>query len=345
MTVELRRDDSCHIPSVYFSQGYGNTVAREQGGEWVVCASSDGRWQIPLIKMPICDGTFDAVSPYGYSGIFVDDSVSSNDIPHLWSESLEILRQENIVSMFLRFSPFLRQPYELLTDLPDLYLDLMSETVSVLIDDEEAMWMRMKGRTRTAVRKAKAAGLTSRVDVMGASLEDGLEAFKKLYDSTMDRLNARSQYRFSSGYYHDLVKSMGGNLAVVSVQAPNGQQVAACLVLQDGERVHYHLSGSDLPAARQGANCLMIWDLLNWARETGAKLAHLGGGRSGDDSLMNFKESFGGKRHGFYIGKTVINYKEYSNLLEVRSKELGCSVEQLSEQSFFPAYRAEVGEC
>jgi len=314
----------------------------EQESQWRSCASDDGRWQIPLEISPLPSGDRDAVSPYGYSGIHIAPSLSAAEIAHHWADSLVTMKHAGLISVFLRFAPFLQQPYDAISSFPGLELLHVSDTILIPLTADQPMWASMKGRARTAIRKATTAGMTCRIDSADQSLAKNSHPFRQLYAATMARLDAAAQYRFSDRYFDALLK-LGDRLKVVSVIDQHGSIGASCLVMLDETVAHYHLSASAPDAARQGANNLMIWSLMQWAHSAGLTSLHLGGGVHGDDSLMRFKDSFGGRRVPFCVGRIIVNADSYSKLTHHRAQQLGTSDECLRAASFFPAYRIPGG--
>jgi methionyl-tRNA formyltransferase len=62
---------------------------------------------------------------------------------------------------------------------------------------------------------------------------------------------------------------------------------------------HYHLSASDDTGQLYKASSFLVVEGAKWARQRGCRSLHLGGGMLRDDSLMNFKRSFGGEQYQF----------------------------------------------
>jgi len=52
----------------------------------------DGGWPVPVIVRTLEDGTKDAISPYGYSGVYASPSLSSAQVATAWSETVSCLR-------------------------------------------------------------------------------------------------------------------------------------------------------------------------------------------------------------------------------------------------------------
>lgn len=342
MNIAPRTDTLQMSPSVYFSPTYGMADGRHRGYEWTNIAADDGRWQLPLHIRRDQHGFVDATTPYGYGGIWFDASLDRSDLTKAWAQSIEALRQMGVVSMFLRFSPFLPCATDRLVELtPGLIVKRVSETVLVDVTDIDTTWSTMQGRARTAIRKARGRGLHSRVSFADAEKLSSGSPFRTLYEATMNRLGAAEQYLFDDTYYISLMSGLAEELQIVEVLDSTGQTVASALLLCDTQGiVHYHLSGSDPAAAREGANNLLIWTILEWSSERGFTSVHLGGGVTAGDSLFKFKTSFGGERLPFNVGGVIIDADAYESAVADRARVLGHSPESLKISGFFPAYRA-----
>src|SRR5664279_435531 len=92
-------------PDVYFRKGYGRAASITDRGEWVLLEAFDGNWQVPLILRTLTDGAKDAMSPYGYSGVYASPALSAMQIQEAWSATVKVLRELGVISVLLRHSP------------------------------------------------------------------------------------------------------------------------------------------------------------------------------------------------------------------------------------------------
>lgn len=333
----LRLDSisKCDPISVYDSCEYGRTVAHEERGDWIVVEDTEGNWRLPLVVRAIPGSSkVDATTPYGYGGFYISEQVSHEEGATLWAETKEKLAERGVVSVFLRFPPFLPGQAERAQRLEGLSVSEISKTILVPTGSAESMWAEMRSRSRNAVRAAQKMGCS--VEVVNAN-EALVEEVRVLYEQTMSRVGASSNYFFSTAYYKNLIK-LGNRLHVARVLDAHGKCVSASYILSDSWFAHYHLSGST--GTISGANNLLLWAVMEWAATVGLKAVHLGGGLTKDDSLYKFKASFGGHSAPFSIGKAILLEEEYDQLVATHSQELGSTKEELLTQDFFPAYRA-----
>lgn len=339
MKITARSVQPEWIPSFYFSEAYGKANASHVGGEWITIADEKGLWQIPLILRPNQDGSLDATTPYGYGGIYCDSLLNSKERTAAFDQSLDLLRSLSVTSMFLRNSPFLESSNSALGNYEKLKTRTLSQTVLIEVNDSESAWNNLKAQARNKVRKAWSHNLTGKVELSDNKLLEKSHPFRRLYESTMNRLSASSNYYFTDDYYQELIKNDNQSVYVATVSDDSGKVVSAALLFKDENVAHYHLSGTDTDFLKSGANSLLIWTIVSWANETGLDLLHLGGGVNGEDSLYIFKKSFGGSDQLFEVAELVLNENSYEKLITIRSAELGCDEKILKESQYFPQYR------
>lgn len=320
--------------SLYASAEYGRAVAEEEGGSWEMIHDSNGNWQLPLVLRHIPQTPFlDAATPYGYGGLHIGEDLSEAEAAACWRETTAILRSRGVVSVFLRFPPFLPHQAERASTLEGLKVLHVSRTILVPTAAAETMWNAMGRSSRGKIRVAQKAGCS--VEVVAASPAAIGEA-RALYEQTMDRVGAAPYYYFSDNYYSNL-SQLADRLHIARVVDSTGTCVSASFVLSDAEFAHYHLSGSS--GKISGVVNLLLWGVFQWAEEAGLKAVHLGGGLTDGDSLYKFKASLGGHAETFSLGRSILSEDVYETLVAQHANELGVSPAELKESSFFPAYR------
>jgi hypothetical protein len=279
-------------PDVYFTPGYGRAATVTDIGKWTLLEDFDGAWQVPLIVRTLPDGAEDAISPYGYSGVYAAESLSPAQVRQAWSGTLAALAKLGVISVLLRYSPLVPQP----PNLPGIRTIVSGHPTIVLEPlDADTAWKAMEGNCRTKVRKAEKNGYTARVrQAERRDLAQGGD-FRGLYDETMRRLDAAPQYFFSDHYYHELFEGVGPNLFLAEVLDSDGVVVSADLLMRHDPFLHGHLSGSKRDDARMGSNNPMIWMATQFAIDQSLRQLHLGSCVTPTDTLFTFKGSFGGR--------------------------------------------------
>jgi len=283
--------DGLPSPDVYFLPGYGHAAAVADGGEWVLIEAFDGAWQMPLIVQTLADGTKDAMSPYGYSGIYASPSLNPLQVQQAWFATVDFLGKEAIISVLLRHSPLVPQAY----DLPGL-ISIVSGHPTIVLEpaDGDSAWSDMESRCRNQTRKALKNGYTGDVRAVAAQDLAPDSDFRRLYEQTMKRRDATPQFFFEDGYYRELLAGLGANLFIAEVRDPAGDAASSTLLMRHGKLLHYHLTGSNISDARMGSNNLMLWTATQFAVTHGISQFHLGGGLDARDDLLRFKRKFGG---------------------------------------------------
>jgi hypothetical protein len=323
-------------PDVYFTRGYGLAVAEVEDGEWTCIELADGNWQMPLLVRPLASGRSDAVSPYGYAGVFAGPGLSASDIGDLWRQTLDELRGRDVVAAFVRESPLIHQ-----APAPTDAIRVVTGHATFHVPCRPAgeVWDAMEGRCRTSIRKADKSGTT--VALAPATRDDLASGsdFRQLYEGTMDWVDARGYYFFGDSYYEALLTGLGEDLLVGTARDPDGQALAAALFMKGPRTLHYHLSGATQEGSRGGATNKMLWEAIQFAIAQGLDGVLLGGGVSDGDGLERFKRSFGGEVRTFNAYGLIIDSQAYDDELALTAARLGTEPAVLATPGFFPAYR------
>ena len=343
--VDVRASEPSFVPDVYFGHGYGRADALSNEGEWMTLSDASGAWQMPLVLTELGDGLHEGISPYGYAGIHVAEAVTSPEATRAWDSAREGLRSLGVVSLFLRFNPLDPGSVATAGRFDELTVRRNRTTFTIATDDPDLMWKRLRSSCRSRIRKARKNGYTAEVRPASGSdlVPDG--DFRRLYELTMQRLDAAPLYLFGDHYYAELLGGLGPDLLLVEARDRDGVVVSSALLLRHEQRLHYHLAGSSPDGAVMGSNNLMMWTAAEYAAVEGLDRFHLGGGRgeSRSDGLARFKSTFGGAETDFHTGHAVIDASAYSHLTQARADELGTSAGVLEKSGFFPAFRAGPG--
>jgi len=281
---------------------------------------------------PLSEPWYDIETVYGYSGP-LSTTTDRAFLRKAWAAFASWCREKHIVAEFIRFNPFMEN-YRYVDDLCKVAVD--RETVVVRLDcSEEELWRSYPSVQRNMVRKAfKKDLICEQVPVVA-----GLSAFKRLYDRTMERVQARGYYYFSDHYF-DYLRDALSEKVKTFVVGDADRIVAATLFLTHRDRIHYHLAGSDAAYMKFAPNNLLLHTVALWGQREGFRWLHLGGGRtaSADDSLFRFKASISRLRLPFYVGRRVHNQEVYDSLCAewMRQKSL------TKRPNYFLLYRLEV---
>lgn len=248
---------------------------------------------------------YDIETAYGYGGPIV--SCDDERFRFNFENAFENFCKENfIVAEFIRFNPLLnnqnifKDNIEIIKNRTTVYVDLDKS-----IDD---IWSsQISSKNRNMIRKAEKSGLT-------VEFEENIDAFKSIYETTMNKVNANDYYYFNNEYYETLKEL---NNIYISVKL-NGIIIASAIFMNYKDFFHYHLAGSLKEYLKYSPNNLLLWTAIKYARNNGFKIMHLGGGLTNnpEDNLFKFKKSFSKSTYEFYIGKRIHNKKIYNFLID-----------------------------
>ena len=296
---------------IYFREEYVRLYQTDTE-KAVCCIVSDGE---QTMLFPFLSRTFeyqgqylhDFETAYGYGG-----PIWHHADDHFKTEALQMmvdeLKHQNYVAGFVRFHPLLSN-YEgfsvgrLIEDRKTIAIDLSL--------DENYIWMQeIHTKNRNVIKKGGKSGLTFVVDDDFKYLPE----FVRLYDATMDKLDAADFYYFKQQYYNEFVKTLHNSF--LGVVLYENRVVSAAIFMYEGEYGHYHLSGSDVSALKLCPNNFMLWHAALELKRRGVKVLHLGGGTTSaeDDTLFCFKSRFSKHIYQFCLGKLVFNQNLYNEI-------------------------------
>ncbi len=264
---------------------------------------------------------FDIASPYGYGGWLIE----GGDTAALFAEYEAWARENGIISEFVRFHPVLqnhepcRESYDVLE---------LGNTVTLDLASPETIWANITSKNRNVIRKAQKNGIVIR---RGRSREL-YEAFRVIYNGTMDKDRAEAYYYFEPAFYESVLNDLPDNAQLFYAEL-DGTIIAASIMLTANGRMNYHLSGSLREYAHLAPTNLLLYEAALWGCENGCKTLYLGGGvGSGEDSLFKFKKAFyrGDELFRFCIGRKTFLPEKYDELLALREPV---------NSGFFPQYR------
>jgi len=321
--------DASPTPDVYYRAGYCAAYEAAGDGRVVAVVTQGTLFPLQLRPLPFGEAGCDAVTPYGYGGVLRTGPGPGANLRQLrdWCVT------NGVVSVLLRLHPLLGGPAQLSgIDLNDVEIRDHGPTTAVDPRRIDAESGRLEGMSKG--RKADLTIARRELELDWGEGEAALEDFRRVYDSTMQRLGAGEFYLFPREYYRALAAGLDDRLAV-AVARRGGDVVGAALFLADRRFAHYHLSGTTDTGRELKAGTLLVHAGAEWAAGRGCELLHLGGGTAGADSLFAFKKSFGGETYTYSFATLVADRDRYEALVARRSE-----LPEPPRADFFPAYRA-----
>ena len=331
--------DFYHLPS------YVQMCARIEHGEAGAFHVADGGNELllPMIVREVPDldgegtrGWRDAASPYGYPGPLIlaggPEANAAAFVDRALSALLVLMREQRILTAFVRFHPLLPPP-------PGAFaahgtLVMHGHTVSIdLMRPAEEIWAGVRINHQRQIKMLeRRADVCTDEDRQWALLPDFIAA----YQGTMDRVKATASYYFDADYFSALRRALGDRLHLMVTKF--GERVAAGVVVSECcGFVQYHLAATAPEFFKERPQKVLCRNTWLWAQGRGAKVFHLGGGVGGrEDGLFHFKAGFSDRRHPFYTWRACSQLSVYERLVAAWLEEnRGGSATNV----FFPAYR------
>jgi hypothetical protein len=276
--------------------------------------------------------------PFGYGGPFV---IAADDRVQLFRAFFTSFREwaadTHVASEYHAFNPKDDQevPY------PGQVLARAPTVLRATDLSKDAIWLDYKGSVRTDIRNARQLDLAIEDDLEGQRVAE----FLSVYESTMDRNEAASQYRLTLEFLQRLNEQLKGYYAYFHC-LERDHVISTELVLVSGDSTFFFRGGTLGERLRTRANHLLKHRIIEWSHEQGKRFYLLGGGNSAEDSLFKYKRSFaphGVRKHR--AGTWVLEPELYQRLVSARrSHEAGEGRSWSARPGFFPEYRAPAAE-
>ena len=304
-----------NFQDIYFTSQYHGLEQNE--AYMFVYEGEKGRiGMYPFIKRPIyymgMNGEYsDIETVYGYGGPLVNNDDDAF-IREFESAFLNYCQEDKIVAEFIRFHPIIRNEtlfrdnIKVFHNRKTVVLDLTKE-----IDD---IWMnQISTQNRNVIRKC----VKNNLKVVRS---EDYQEFESIYLETMKKVGAKEFYSFNANYFNKIKEDKNCILLAV---VHDEKMIAAAVFMGYGDYFHYHLSGSRQDALYLSPNNILLWEAIKFAKNSGYKTMHFGGGLSDslEDTLFKFKSRFSQKYADFYIGKRVHNQTIYDKLIASWEKE------------------------
>lgn len=265
---------------------------------------------------------FDISSAYGYGGMISDSDYYPVE------EYADYCRSKGYISDFVRFNLF--------SNFKDHYPgDVVSNSNNVVVDLEQPVESIVNDYDRK-VRKNIRTAERNELTVIEDPEFQHLDAFLRIYYSTMERNEAKDNFYFPREYFATISQMKTQNASLFHVMKDE-DIISSELVLYDLNYSYSFLGGTDSTYFKLRPNELLKDFIIKWAHSKGHKKFVLGGGYGEDDGIFFYKKCFAPNEiFPFYTGRSIINSEMYSSLCNLRKQQDGYS----PNHSFFPLYRS-----
>ena len=156
--------------------------------------------------------------------------------------------------------------------------------------DKEKVWDNYRSEVRRAIRKAQKSGLSAK----RANSKKEVEAFYRLYHSSMERKGAPSKYppRWFTAIYEILIKQ---GTADILFALKEDQLIAGVVLIRSLTSHHYLHNGSDEAHLDSRPNDFIVDQIIQEGVKEGKSTLDFMGSDPTDLSLIRFKEKWGSR--------------------------------------------------
>lgn len=327
--------------NIFYSLAYCNYKTNSELNYFVLKKNN-----IPQILLPIYlhkieshifddnESFYDVTSPYGYSGPLFD-KVNSEDLKIFWNKVDEWYKENNVVTEFLRFN--LEENHRNYSGhlIPTLY-NVKGEILSY-----DTIWENFKQKVRNNYRKAEKNNLSCIIYDNSIS-DEIIDIFYDIYIKTMQRNAAAKTYFYPKDYFKNLIRS-NSNSVLIAVVYQENIPISVELILINNNTLYSYLGGTLAEYFGVRPNDFLKIEVVKWAIKNGKRHYILGGGRTDNDGLYQYKKSFFPKDEDviFYTGRKVVNEKIYNQLIkEINVKYIDVPNLTSNSENFFPLYKS-----
>ena len=296
-----------------------------------------GYIKIVNIMGRIIDNYYDFYTPYGYTGPFFNNNVNKNEVISFWRNVDEWMKNNNVVSEFIRFNLFGNSIGYSGQLLPTML------NVKGKIIDKETQWINFEHKVRKNVKKAIRENLESKI-FYNNIIEKDIKDFYDIYIDTMKRTQANDSFFFPFEGFLKFIQNNNFFSAICTIYL-NNIPISSELLLVSNDSIFSFLGGTKEEYFHLRPNDYLKYEVINWARETGKKNYVLGGGYGYEDGIFKYKKSFfPDDVEPFITGRKIIDEKNYKFFVEFASKErIKNNMEELkmNDISYFPLYKKQ----
>lgn len=224
----------------------------------------------------------DFESPYGYGGPFASGRADTEQ-EQFWDAFDDWAENTRIASGFARLSLFPEQLCSLRGEVRSVQENIVR---SLELEDEELL-RSYEHKVRKNINTARRAGLRVEFDEHGSRLSE----FCEIYRSTMERRDAKAQYRFPLSFFQAIVERLQGHFVFAHV-FEGSMLISTELILLSPTKMYSFLGGTREQSFQVRPNDLLKHEAIRWGRATGREHFVLGGGYGGQDGIFRYKRAF-----------------------------------------------------
>lgn len=277
----------------------------------------------------------DVSSPYGFSGPLKHPKVTELEKELFWNYVDQWYASNHVVTEFIRFN--LTYNYH---GYSGNLIPTLSNVKGKLTTFDE-IWANFKPKVRNNYRKAEKNNLHAEVFLEAISTET-IQQFYDIYIQTMSRNEAAQNYFLSQDYFEKLILNHPNTMLVVLVYLED-KAISTELIILNDRTMYSYLGGTLSDYFDLRPNDFLKIEMIKWGLEQHMEYYALGGGRTNNDSLYQYKKTFFPKDEDviFYTGRKIVNLHMYQNLIKqievLKFEEVINDV--ANKNIYFPFYR------
>ena len=264
---------------------------------------------------------------------------SSKDVPesiinHFQQYMQDFFEQNQILTVFSRLNPFIDHSHLL-----DGYGEIIERGILLAIDltpPPDVQFRNYKKNRREEIRRLKRLGLTC--EKVGI---EHLDDFIRIYQETMDRVDAEASYYFDREYFEYLMRDLAANTHIF-ICKDRDTIISSILATECKGIIQMYLGGTINNYVPLSPSKVLYDYIREWGNEIGGRLIQVGGGHNGSrDQLYTFKMGFGCKEYVYHTWRHTVNAQDYEALCSRVWDQANIE----PDNSFFPMYRHPALQC
>ena len=267
----------------------------------------------------------DAFGP-DYAGPKATGGTPREVLQEFWAALDAHARGTGTLSLFLRLNPFDDEQGRL--DEGD-GARVNREVIWVnLARGFDSAWTNFSSSARKNYKRSVTVGL----DITRSEGAEHLDAFARIYATTMERREAEPRYRFDRDWFAGLLEAARGRTLLVTAWK-GGEPIASHLYLHGGGYAFSYFGGAKTDHWRDRPSNAVVTEAIRALSNGGSSRLILGGGYQPGDGIESFKRSFSPLAATFRTLRRVFDRDVY---MAASGPDASATLD-----GFFPAYRAQ----
>ncbi len=318
----VKKIENINVP-IYFTENYLKIMADNDKSKYKILKiilKDSSEIYLPFLIKEIEENIYEAYSAYGYGGFYSNNDNNKGlklELKSNWKKFNNFMKDNNIIDLFLRNSPFLSNH----DFVPEEFNDFNRTTFFRKLkpyNNLEEFTKNVKSILRWSINCAVKNGLKVEFRRYGDLEKNELSDFFRIYTEAMKNHEADDYYFFKIEFFKKHFDLFKDNCELALVKSKEDEKIIGCSIflLDDLKLAHYHYSALNRDHSKYRPMDLLLAEAIVRYGNLGENMLHLGGGISieGDDGLTRFKRKFAPNELNFYISKIIFDKEKYHKL-------------------------------